>query len=149
MEHRRSALRAPLVRDWKRMTPTARSLAFLRRCGHSADVVERWIPRANVRRDLFGFIDVVAVRRGEAGVLGVQATTLPNVAARLTKAKGRAELRTWLAAGNRFAVFGWYRRGKRWCVKIVNVRPEDLAAVVLQGRSRRRRRRPIQAELFA
>ena len=47
------------------MTPTARSLAFLRRCGHSADVVERWIPlRDNVRRDLFGFIDVVAVRRG-------------------------------------------------------------------------------------
>ena len=40
------------------MSPTARSLRYLRECGHVADVVERWIPRANVRRDLFGVIDV-------------------------------------------------------------------------------------------
>ena len=129
------------------MTPTARTLAFLRRCGHVADVVERWIPRANVRRDLFGFIDVVAVRRGEAGVLGVQATTLPNVAARLSKAKGRTELRTWLAAGNRFAVFGWYRRGDRWRVKIVALRPDTLAPEVQGAPARGRKAR--QLDLFA
>jgi len=129
------------------LSPTARSLRYLRECGHVADVVERWIPRANVRRDLFGVIDVVAVRRGEAGVLGVQATTLPNVAARLAKAKTRAELRTWLAAANRFAVFGWYRRGGRWRVKIVELRAEDLASLVIQGPPRRSRK-PVQADLF-
>ncbi len=33
------------------MTPTARSLALLRRSGYLAAVVEKWIPRINRRRD--------------------------------------------------------------------------------------------------
>jgi hypothetical protein len=46
--------------EFERMTPMARTLAFLRGCGHAADVVERWLPRVNVRRDLFHCIDIVA-----------------------------------------------------------------------------------------
>jgi hypothetical protein len=109
-------------------------------------VVERWIPKANVRRDLFGCIDVVAVRRGESGVLAIQATTLAHVSARLAKAKGRPELRTWLAAGNRFEVWGWSYRGRRWVVKRVALRGEDLAGVVVEVPPRRpggRKWRPL------
>jgi hypothetical protein len=36
------------------MTPTARSLALLRRASYAADVVERRLPRVNVRKDMFG-----------------------------------------------------------------------------------------------
>jgi hypothetical protein len=111
-------------------------------------VVERWLPHAKVRRDLFGCIDVVAVRRGESGVLAVQATTLEHVAARLAKAKGRPELRTWLAAGNRFQVHGWYRRNGKWDVKIVALRSEDLAGAIVQAPARRGRK-PVQLDLFA
>jgi hypothetical protein len=128
-------------------TPTARTLALLRGCGHAANVVERWIPRVNRRRDLFGCIDVVAVRRGESGVLAVQVTTLPNVAARLAKAKGRPELRTWLAAGNRFQVHGWYRRGGKWGVKIVALQSEELAGAIVQAPARRARA-PRQRDMF-
>jgi hypothetical protein len=128
-------------------SPTARTLAFLRGCGHAADVVERWLPRVNRRRDLFGCIDVIAVRRGEAGVLAVQATSLANVSARLVKAKGRPELWTWLSAGNRFSVFGWYRRAGKWRVKIVALRSADLAAVVVQPVARRGRR-AVQRDMF-
>ncbi len=120
------------------MSPTARTLKFLRSCGHQAEVVERWIPRANVRRDLFHCIDVVAVRRGEMGVLGVQVTTLPNLSSRLAKARAQPELRTWLAAGNRFSLHGWYQRGGQWDVKIVDVQAGNLAAVVVQTPARRR-----------
>src|SRR5262245_13988782 len=102
------------------MTPTARSLALLRRSGFTADVVERWlrIPGKNVRRDLFGFADLLAVHPGDRVFLLVQCTgdTGGNVAARVKKATGRRELLDWLRAGGRFEVWGWSRRGKHWHV---------------------------------
>jgi hypothetical protein len=128
-------------------TPTARSLAFLRACGHAVDVVERWLPHAGVRKDLFGCIDIIAVRRGEPGVLGVQCTTAKNMSARINKAKGQGDLRTWIAAGNRFSVFGWHKRGGKWQVKIVELTAADLAGAP-RVRVIRRGRRPVQPELF-
>jgi hypothetical protein len=100
-------------------TPTARALARLRELGYLADVVERRLPRCFITRDLFGCIDVVAVRPGE--VLGVQCTSASNLAARLARARGAPGLRDWLAAGARFGVWGWAKRrprGRRkvWCV---------------------------------
>jgi hypothetical protein len=130
------------------MTPTARTLTALRRAGYVAAVVEKWIAQAGIRKDLFGCIDLVAVRRDEAGVLGVQATTLSNVSTRVEKAKGQAELRTWLAAGNRFEVWGWAQRSGRWTVKRVAVKGEDLQAEVIV-KPRRRGKRMEQGELFA
>jgi hypothetical protein len=137
------------------MTPTARTLTLLRRRGYLTDVVERFIAGAGergqgIRRNLFGCIDVVAIGIDEPGVLGIQATTIGHVAHRLAKARGRPELRTWLAAGNRFEVWGWARRAGRWRVKIVALTGEDLAAVVLESPRRRRGGRKWQqfAPLF-
>jgi hypothetical protein len=107
-------------------TPTSRTLALLRRQGYVAAVVERWVPRLNVRKDLFGCIDLVAVHPREAGVLGVQTTTAANMSARVKKATALPALRTWLQAGNRFECWAWARRGNRWAVKVVPVRPADL-----------------------
>ena len=66
------------------MSPTARSLAELRKRGFRADVVEQWIPRAKIRKDLFGCIDIVAIGK-DGRLLGIQATTGDNHAARCTK----------------------------------------------------------------
>jgi hypothetical protein len=103
-------------------TPTARTLARLRELGYRADVVERRLPRCFITRDLFGCIDVVAVRPGE--VLGVQCTSASHLAARLRKARAAPGLRAWLAAGAHFEVWGWAKRrprGRRkvWCVRRV------------------------------
>jgi hypothetical protein len=119
-------------------SPTARSLALLRRRGFVADVCERWLAQAGIRRDLFGCIDLVAVHPRENGVLGIQATTASNLSARLRKAVGLPALKTWLAAGNRFEVWGWSKHGRRWHVKIVALRPSDLAAIVVEAPPRRR-----------
>lgn len=91
-------------------SPTQRTLKYLRDQGYKADVVEYWNSFARVRRDLFGIIDIVAVKIGCPGVLGVQATSYSNVSARIRKAKENTTLPVWIAAGNPFVIHGW-RKG--------------------------------------
>ena len=95
-----------------RTSPTVRSLALLRKAGYSAQVVERYNPYAHVRIDLFGFIDIVAVKEGESGVLGVQTTSQSNVGARIKKVLGIPQAKIWLQAGNSIVVHGWAKKGK-------------------------------------
>lgn len=93
-------------------TPTQRTLEALRRNGYIAEVVEKRLPRGFVTRDLFGCIDILAVKPGEP-VLGVQATTRSNQAARYHKSIAVPELRPWLAAGCVFEIWGWALAGAR------------------------------------
>jgi hypothetical protein len=51
------------------MTPTQRSMAYLKKEGYRVAVVERWNPHARIRQDLFGVIDLLAIRLAEAGKL--------------------------------------------------------------------------------
>jgi hypothetical protein len=128
------------------MSPTARTLLHLRKCGYVADVVERWIAQAGIRKDFLGFADIIAVSRHEPDILAVQATTIANLGARLAKARSKAEFRVWLAAGARFECWGWALRAGRWQVKRVAVQAEALAGVVVQAVPRRRRAK--QREFF-
>jgi hypothetical protein len=138
------------LKRWRGMTPTARTLAHLRRLGFTAAVVESWLPHAAVRRDLFGFADVLAVHPRDGIIMLVQATSVDHVAHRLTKAKRRPELLAWLKAGGRFTVHGWYEREGKWRVREVEVTGADLADVCLEApRHRRRRKGERQRELFA
>lgn len=116
-------------------SPTARTVQLLRKAGYLAEVVERWlpIPGKSVRRDLFGFADVLAVHPRQHVFLLVQCTSLGHVADRLTKAKGRPELATWLAAGGQFEVWGLGKRG----VKRVAVTGQDLAEATIVAPLRR------------
>jgi hypothetical protein len=128
------------------MSPTSLTLRFLRNSGYSADVCERWIAQARIRKDLFGCIDIIAVHRCEPGVLAMQATSLPNLGARLAKARSKAELKVWLRAGGRFEVWGWSQRAGRWHVQRVAVQAEALVGVAVQAVSRRWRAK--QREFF-
>jgi hypothetical protein len=93
------------------MTPTARTLAYLRKRGYLAGVVERYCSFTKRRHDLFGFIDIVAVRGDE--ILGVQATTASNLQARIAKAMDLIGFGAWLR-GERAALFiGWAKPTKR------------------------------------
>ncbi|MCC6425037.1 MAG: hypothetical protein IT447_16300 [Phycisphaerales bacterium] len=79
------------------MTPTSRTLNKLRLTGWTCQTVEQWIPRLNIRRDLWGVGDVLAMREGSA-VLLVQCTSGTNISARIAKAVSEPRLRTWLAS---------------------------------------------------
>lgn len=132
------------------MTPTARTLTRLRALGYTADVCERWVAQAGIRRDLFGAFDVVALRRGTVGVLAVQTTTGSNLAARVTKLRQLPAVALWLACGNAVELHGWTKRGKRWRCRVVELRGEDLQPVVTETPRRRRRAEPAAefVELF-
>lgn len=51
-------------------SPTSRTLQVFKREGTRAGVVERFIGPLNIRKDLFGIIDVIAL--GDEGVRGIQ-----------------------------------------------------------------------------
>ena len=96
------------------MLPTARSLKLLRDRGYRCAVVEKWNPHARIKQDLFGFIDILAIKGGET--LAVQATSGSNVAARLTKIAEADATKDVLAAGWTIKVHGWRKIAKsgRW-----------------------------------
>jgi hypothetical protein len=128
-------------------SPTSLSLRLLRQSGYTCDITERWLPKIDRRRDLFGFADLIGVHPIRREIVLVQTTTRPNLGARLTKAKALLTLGVWLRAGGLVEFHGWEQRNGRWTVKRVAVQSEDLADVVLSAPPRRRRRTP-QRGLF-
>ena len=95
------------------MTPTQRTLAELRARGYRAEVVERWIPGANIRRDLFGIIDVFATNKH--ATLGVQVCG-QAWSSHVTKllVDNAATCFEWLeCASRRLELWGWAKRKPR------------------------------------
>jgi len=78
------------------------------------------------KRDLYGFIDIVALHLDKPGVLGVQTTTAPNLAARIAKAERLPYYWLWLACSNDVEFHGWKKEKGRWVVKITTVSIADL-----------------------
>jgi hypothetical protein len=108
------------------MTPTQRSLKLLRDEGWTAEIVERWNSHARVRHDLFGCIDILAIRDGET--LAVQTTSGSGVAARIKKIADSAHIGAIRKAGWSFHVHGWRKvklkpggKATRWQPRIVDV----------------------------
>jgi hypothetical protein len=104
------------------LSPTQRSLVYLRSIGYTAAVVERFNQHAGVRQDLFGFVDVLAMRADKQGVLGIQATTASNASKRVGKILSLAAALVWLACGNRIEVWAWRKKKRHWIVdrRVIN-----------------------------
>ena len=123
------------------MTPTARTLEHYRRQGYAVGIVERWIEKYGIRRDLFGILDIIAVKVGEP-VLGIQSTVAGCVSARLAKARQTPDLPTWLATGARFVVIGWATKEGRWLPRIEEVTLGTVGALAVATVSKPPRKRP-------
>ena len=133
-------------------SPTQRTLTRLRREGYFAQVVERFNAHAKVRQDLFGFVDVVAVHPSAGRVLLVQATSHPNVSARVRKIVGEraAEARACLDYGLVVEVWGWRKVGRRWTATVRQIARGDLdgAGPVRAKRARKKAAKKVmQREL--
>ena len=92
------------------VSPTRRTLAWLRSHGYFPGVVEQTLPGTWIKRDLFGCFDIVAVKPGFP-ILAVQ-TTSTRTAERTVKIEESAAARDWLAAGGAIEVHGWVKRVK-------------------------------------
>ena len=121
------------------MTPTARTMAYLRGLGYEVAVVEKWNAYTRTRHDLYGFADLLAMRGIE--LLAVQATSTGNVSARVKNILAEPRALKWVEPGSQrfLTVIGWAKRGPRgkrkvWSMKQVVVDagmfPEQKGATV-------------------
>ena len=100
-------------------SPTQRSLKFLREEGYLVAVVEKWNPHAKIRQDLFGWIDLVALKDNET--LAVQATST-NVQIRVRKITESLTVDAVRKAGWRIVVHGWRKNSKgRYVLRVVDL----------------------------
>lgn len=116
------------------MSPTQRTLAWLREQGYRCQVVERWCPHSRRRVDLFGCIDVLAIHG--AITMGVQACSAGDVSKRVAKVLSLPDARAWVGGGGRsLLVIGWrkYKKaedGKFWRPVVRFIAPEDFITPV-------------------
>jgi hypothetical protein len=92
----------------------------MRERNYVAEVVERWIPGANVRKDLWGFVDVLCLNHDGDRVV-VQATSASNISARVKKITDSPLLGIVRKAGFRILVQGWKKVKGRWQVREVDL----------------------------
>lgn len=93
---------------------TQRSLAWLRERGYSPTVVEHYNPYARRKFDLYGFLDIVALKPGTKGIFGVQTTTGAHLQDRVKKAQALPTYHLWIACGNYVQFHGWRKLKGRW-----------------------------------
>lgn len=86
-------------------TPTQKSLKLLRENGYLCHIVEHWNPFAKIRQDLYGFIDILAVKKKK--ILGVQTTSRGNVSTRAKKILGHDNYKKVKESGIEIEVHGW------------------------------------------
>ena len=107
------------------MTPTQRTLKLMRERGWIAEVTERSIPGANIRKDLWTFCDVLCIHPESGEILAVQTTSASNMAARVKKI-GDCELTPIVRkCGIGIHVHGWIAPTKN--KRLWTVREKDLS----------------------
>ena len=101
------------------MTPTQRSLKALRELGYLVEVVEKWNSFTRTRKDLWGWADLLAIRRGE--VLAVQVTST-GVSSRIKKIMDSETIGRVREAGIRIEVHGHRKNSKgKYVMKVVDL----------------------------
>lgn len=96
----------------RKVTPATRTIEMLQAHGYTTWITEHWIryPGKKVparRKDLLGFIDLIALQPPQPFIWGVQVTTVGNMPARIKKILASRLAKTWLRCGQRIWVVGW------------------------------------------
>ena len=101
-------------------SPTQLSLAKLREEGYTCWITEHWNNWSKTRQDLFGFIDILALKGKET--LAVQTTSAGNMSARVKKISDHENVGAVREAGWTIHVHGWHQDDKRkWHCKVKDV----------------------------
>lgn len=97
-------------------SPTQRSLKLMRERGYHCEITEHWNPFAKIRKDLFGFVDILCMK-GDC-LVAVQTTSGENVTKRLAKIQALQAAELWLESPHRkITIHGWKKSGPRGGVK--------------------------------
>lgn len=95
-------------------SPTARSKALMEGRNYHVEIVERWIPGANIRKDLLGFGDLLCIHRETGDTVIVQTTSASNFSARINKIATHENLGLARKAGWGILVHGWRKQKGRY-----------------------------------
>lgn len=102
-----------------KVSPTQRSLAYLRSQGYHCEVVEKWNAFTKQRKDLWNWCDILAIRKGE--VLAVQVTA-SAVANRIKKIQESSTVALVRDAGIRIEVHGWRKSSTgRYVIRVEDI----------------------------
>jgi hypothetical protein len=101
------------------VSPTELSLREARKRWGYAECVERWNPFARIRQDFAGIVDIIALGDGET--IGIQATSYPNISARVNKIAEHDNTIHIRKANWTLLVWGWRKVGNRWRLTERNV----------------------------
>ena len=100
-------------------SPTQRSLEDLREQGYHCEIVEKWNSFTKQRKDLWGWCDILAIRKDE--VLAVQVTA-SAVADRIKKIQDSTTVALVRDAGIRIEVHGWRKNSKgRYVIRVEDI----------------------------
>src|SRR5271155_4458070 len=133
------------------MTPTARSMKYFRDRGCIVAGVEKTLHMPGrpfpMKRDAFGFGDLLVAVAGQQGIALVQVTDISSMSARRNKithgiakeldepkrvAEAQAaqeNARHWIGAGGRILLHGWGKRGARGKKKLWTLRREEITYI--------------------
>ncbi len=98
-----------------RAQPTQLTLKECRERGYHAYVCEKWVPGANIRKDAFGFGDLLVIDDDQGSLL-IQACVYASIGTRRQKIleKCTEPAKAWLERGNRIEIWAWRKVGHRW-----------------------------------
>ena len=91
------------------MSPTQRTLAFIRKQGLLCAITEHWNSFARIRQDLFGCIDVLIIDPPK--LTGIQCTSRSNHSTRVNKILKNHAMKEWLKCAE-LRVFSW-KKGEK------------------------------------
>lgn len=80
--------------------------------------------RGYIKQDVLGFIDLIAMREH---TIGVQATSISNMASRRKKILSSPHIRHWLGAGNQVWLFGWEEKFGKLMHSLQKISLQDVA----------------------
>jgi hypothetical protein len=113
-------------------TWTVRTIAALTKDGWMAVRVEHWDHFSRRRHDLFGFLDVLAVRPGYP-TRGIQVCAHSAGSTRMNKILDAPAAGILLSAGWWLEVWGWKKDGRLWTYVARNVSDEAAKRMTREG----------------
>lgn len=125
------------------MSPTQRSIAWLKAQGWQVARTEHWNSFAKIRQDVWGFADALGCHaqkiygqpiggepvfmQDENDIALFQFTTTPNMSAREAKIRASKEAAYWLRCGGKIYVYGWAKRGARGKRKVWTLTEREIS----------------------
>ena len=104
-----------------KLSPTQLTLKRLKENGYTTvAITEHWNSFARIRQDLFGCIDILALKDGDT--LAIQCTTYGNRLARVKKISENVHLENMRKCNWSIEVWGWRKnKSNKWEVNVIDV----------------------------